>query len=335
MKKIRLILFASLFCAMKAYSQSKLFTIYLKDMTKVSYSFCTNPVITFDAEYMILTTSEMVVNYPLRNIRKYTINEIDEEPNFRNITINNDEIESYENESDIDSCNITYIRTFHDTEWQSLYVPFELNISDLQTEVEIAIINNFHQYDDNDDGIFDRTILEIRRVTNEETLLPNYPYFIKAKTTGTKTFEIKNTTLFATEQFSVNCSSVEIEYIFTGTYTKLYNFRTLGYYYLANGTLNRPVSSSETLPPFRWYMTMKQRGSQFKEEPIIVNSSKIKIRVIGDDGNANDISNPIANRIIPFSVYSVNGIKTLQPQKSGVYIMRMNDGSAKKIFIKK
>ena len=76
-------------------------------------------------------------------------------------------MEEYINETDVKNCDITYIRTFDDTEWQSLYVPFEIEAVNYSEDFEFALINNFHQYDDNNDGIFDRIELEIKQHKTE------------------------------------------------------------------------------------------------------------------------------------------------------------------------
>lgn len=314
------------------FAQSRLFTIHKKDGTTVNYLFRDKPVVTFSGDDLLLTTSEVVVTYPIMEIYKYTINEINTDFNSKDIIINEDILISYENASNIENCNITYIRTFNDTEWQSLYIPFELDILQIQSDFEIAIISNFHQYDDNNDGIFDRTVLEIRRVTNNERLLPNYPYLIKAKTPGLKTIKVYNTTLYSTEQASIDCSSVEIRYTFTGTYNYIEDLRSFGYYYLSDGTLNRPTSSLCSLQPFRWYMMMNSRGSQFKENPIIINSKKIDLKIIGEE--TNDIIGTKPNDVIPVATYSIDGLRKPITSSKGVYIMHMNDGSSKKILIK-
>ena len=333
MRFLNIFILCSMLLVQQLKAQTQLLTIYRTDGTMTKFPFDSKPVITFGDNYLILKTNTTEVSYPINNIRKYTLNEIKQDLNSKEIIINDDELLFYENLSDIDNCNIKYIRTFNDTHWQPLYVPFELTSFQLQEDFEVAVINNFHQYDDDKDGVFDRTELEIRQIKDEETLLPNYPYLIKAKEIGVKTICQENATLYSTEICSIDCSSVEIKYSFTGVYSKIENLRALGYYFLDGGVLNRPQSSSNYLSPFRWYMQMTPRGSQLKDDPIIVNSAQIRIREIQDDitENKHIKVNDIA---IPTRTYSVNGQKVITPHKSGVYIMHMSDGSIKKVFVK-
>lgn len=332
MRKILIIY--SFLSVIRLNAQTHMLTIYRKDGTVTKFPFSSKPVMNFNDYYLTLRTNIEEVAYPINNIRKYTINETEQELNPKDIIIHDDELLHYENSSSIKNCNITYLRTFKDTEWQSLYVPFELTSSQLQNDFELAVINNFHQYDDNNDGKYDRTVLEIKAIKEEKTLLPNYPYLIKAKETGLKTIYNSNTTLYSTDICSIDCSSVEIKYSFIGSYSKIEDLRALGYFYLDGGVLNKAFSSSDYLSPFRWYMQMTSRGSQFKDNPIIVNSARIYIKEIQDDSftEIKDFKNNVG--LSSVTTYSVNGQKINNPNIPGVYIMHMTDGCIKKIFVK-
>ena len=323
----------SLLSFVGVYGQSKLLTIFTKDGQSVQYSFNEKPVITFDSNELVLTTDEVIVTYPLHNFRKFTINDTDSIVNVREITINDDELLEYTNESIIEDCIIKYIRTFTDFNWQALYVPFELPTTQLNDDFEIAAINNFHQYDDDNDGIFDRTVLEIRSVTSGQTLLPNYPYLIKAKSIGTKVILLDGVVLYPTEIYTIDCSSVEIKYEFTGTYSTLQDIRSSSFYTLINGQLCKSLSNSDIIPPFRWYMHMQARNGQFKDEPIILNSARILIRMIDEEENTG-VEKPLADTFSTIATYSINGTKVERNSTPGIYIMRMNDGSSRKVFIK-
>ncbi len=148
-------------------AQSEVLTLYRKDGTTVQYSFIDNPKILQQGENLIMKTKNIEVSYPFNDISKYTLNESKEEIDLYDIIIDNDNLEEYINETDIEGCDITYIRTFNDTHWQSFYVPFEVEPRELADDFEFALINNFHQYDDNDDGLFDRVELEIKQCRKE------------------------------------------------------------------------------------------------------------------------------------------------------------------------
>ena len=318
---------------MTIFAQSEVLTLYKKDGTKVQFSFIDKPVIHRLGENIAVKTDDIEVVYPFSDIVKYTINESKETVNLKKIVIDNDNLSEYANETDIDDCDITYIRTFNDTLWQSLYVPFEIEPAMFADEFEFALINNFHQYDDNNDGTFDRIELEIRRCDATKVLQANYPYLIRAKECGTKSMEIDNTCLYATEDFSIDCSSVEFLYTFTGGYKIITDLRKRGCYYLDGGYLTKAYKSSQELEPFRWTMSITARGSQYKDRPIIVGSRKIKVRIIGesDTTGIEEIGNTSTT---PVEIYDLNGVRHNNTDKSGIYIMRMKDGGYKKVFIK-
>ncbi len=332
-RRTLLFVFAMLFSII-AFSQSEVLTLYKKDGTSVQYSFIDNPVIHYQGEYIIMKTDEIEVAYPFCDISKYTLNESNENIDLYDIVIDNDNIDEYINETDLDSCDITYIRTFHDTHWQSFYVPFEVEPAELTEDFEFALINNFHQYDDNHDGIYDRTELEIKRCDPTKILQANYPYLIRAKSTGTKKIRLKQALLYATELYSIDCSSVELNYTFTGNYARITDMRRRGCYYLNSGQLTKAYSSSEQVDPFRWTMTVTARNSQYKDNPIIVGSAKIKLSIWGE-GTTTDIDNiSSATSTTPQDIYSINGQKLNSANQRGIYIMKMADGSYKKVFIK-
>ena len=332
MKKI-LSTIVFLLSAVAVFAQSEVLTLYRKDGTKVQYSFIDKPVIYHQGENLVVKTDAIEVVYPFGDVVKYTINESKEEVNLKKIVIDNDNLTEYINETDIDDCDVTYIRTFNDTLWQSLYVPFEIEPAKFTDDFEFALINNFHQYDDNNDGIFDRIELEIKRCDPTKVLQANYPYLIRAKECGTKSMEIGNTTLYATEDFSIDCSSVEFLYTFTGGYKTIKDLRKKGCYYLDGGYLTKAYKSSQELEPFRWTMSITARNSQYKDSPIIVGSQKIKVRVYGEDG-ATDIAETECALTTPVEIYDLNGVRHTGTDKSGLYIMKMKDGSYKKVFIK-
>ena len=79
---------------------------------------------------------------------------------------------------------ITYTRNFTHTGWQALYVPFDIPYDAISDKFDVAELNNFHQYDDNNDGGFDRTELEVLRLKAGSTIEHHTPYVIRAKETG-------------------------------------------------------------------------------------------------------------------------------------------------------
>ena len=174
---------------------------------------------------------------------------------------------------------IVYSREFNNTSWQSLYVPFEIPYESIKDDFVAGYINNIHQFDDDDDGTIDRTQVEVIKLTGG-TLKANYPYLIRAKSTGSKMISVTMATLYATEENSIDCSSVFDTYTFTGTYSTLSSTdlpQSEGYYALSDGVW-RQLAPSATLGAFRVYMKVDSRGHSAAVLP-----RAIEMRVIGDD----------------------------------------------------
>lgn len=247
------------------------------------------------------------------------------------ITLDETTLQNYENNICDKNCNVRYIREYENCDWQPLYVPFEIRVDNVLNDFDFAAINNFHQYDDDNDGLYDRTELEIRCVRAGQILQANYPYLIKSKKIGVKEMLVEGTTLYPTEEYSINCSSVEIKYEFVGSYNMINNLRQSGYYYMSDGILIKSYSSNETLPPFRWYLSMSPRESQFKNESIILSQMSVPLRVIEDDYlNTIAIDKMSTNNSIIFNLHGQRVNLTIP----GMYIAKNNFGFCKKVLVK-
>ena len=196
----------------------------------------------------------------------------------------------YNNNEMINDVTLSYARTFNDTNWQALYVPFAMSYDNWKNNFDVAEINNFREYDDNEDGIVDRTTLEVLYKKSGSTL-PNTPYLIRAKQTGTKTISLENATLYPAESNSIDCSSLKTKYIFTGTYTGVngQDMYQNGYYAVEDNALCKALSSEKTVGTFRWYMKPESRTGNN-----VVTPNLVSIQVIGDDDN-NTPDNPAPN----------------------------------------
>ena len=120
---------------------------------------------------------------------------------------------------DVDMNSISYTRTFNNTEWQALYLPFAMNYSDWSANFEVARINDVHQFDDDDDGTIDRTTLEIIKLKSGSTTEANTPYLIKAKSTGEKTITVSNAKLYRAQEKQYDVSSWRTRFNFCSTYS--------------------------------------------------------------------------------------------------------------------
>ena len=214
-------------------------------------------------------------------------------------------------------CEISYTRTFNNTAWQALYIPFSLNYNDWKDNFEIAYINGVRQLDKNDDGIIDETLMDVIKIKSGSTS-PNMPYLIKAKTTGEKTFSVSNATLYPAEENSVDCSTTIAKYTFTGTYNAIPSATMIanGYYAMGGGGLIQSDGSND-LKSYRWYMKVESRNSSYNAS----NAAKtITINVLDEEGETTGVEElQMTNCKSP--VYDLNGRKVNENNlKPGIYV---------------
>lgn len=244
--------------------------------------------------------------------------EMDMEENNMQIEIL-DSQESFSQSEDKLYDSITYKRNFKNTNWQALYVPFEIPVTeDFLTEYEVAYINNVHQRDYDDDGDVDNTEIEAFKIT-KGTLRANYPYLIRAKEVGEKAIIVSNTTLYATKENSIDCASVFSTYTFTGTYSRLSSDvlpQSGGYYALSGGTF-RLVADGSSLGAFRYYLHIVPRNGDTATK-----IQAIRMRIMDEDGNE-DITHVDDSEFVHSSeevIYDLQGRKVFHPAH-GVYIV--------------
>ena len=235
------------------------------------------------------------------------------------LTISLSDGEPYTNNSQFNGRDISYTRTFNNTSWQSLYIPFSLNYDDWKDDFEVAYINGVRQLDKDDNGTIDETIMDVIKIKSGATT-PNMPYLIKAKTTGEKTFSVTNATLYPAEENSIDCSTTIAKYTFTGTYNTIPSATMIAnnYYGMGGGELVQSDGSND-LKPYRWYMNVESRNPSYNAS----NAAKtITINVIGDEEEEMTTGIrqlQITNDELP--VYDLNGRKVNENNlKPGIYV---------------
>ena len=224
---------------------------------------------------------------------------------------------NYTQNSQIDDIDVFYTRIYS-AKWEALYLPFSVKYEDWKDDFEVARINGIHQYDDNDDGNIDRTVLEFVKMKSG-SIEPNTPYIIKAKKEGEKTLFVENTTVYKAEENSIECSTTNMKFTFTGTY-KIISlskpFDKKDYYVLENNGLNISKGTLYLLP-YMWYLQIGKRESAYG----INNNNtakEISIRVVGEEttGIAN-IQHASPNT----QTYDLNGRKVNENNlKPGMYV---------------
>ena len=225
--------------------------------------------------------------------------------------------EAYTNDSQLDGADVTYSRNFTNVNWQAIYLPFSLKYEDWKSDFEVAYINGAIQMDNDDDGEIDETVMEVIKLKKGSTK-PNVPYLIRAKTTGEKTFSVKNTTVYAAEENSVDCSTTIAKFTFTGTY-KTIPYETLianKYYAMGGGEL--VISNGSNLKPYRWYMKVDSH----EYSTFDVNGAKaITLKVLDDEETTGVNELRVTNDELP--IYDLNGRKVSENNlKPGIYVKK-------------
>lgn len=232
---------------------------------------------------------------------------------------------SFTNLVERENVNISYERTFNNTNWQPLYVPFSMTYDDWKDNFDVAAINNFHQYDDDNDGVNEVTELEVIKIANDEigALLPNHPYMIKAKETGKYTIQLSDVTLYPNKVNTITCSSVTTEYEFTGTYRDVRNLFTAGNYVMAGGSLCTVADDNVVLKPYRWYLSMKERDSQFEGNAEKVRPQSINVVIYGEEDETG-VLNHTSEPMMDGAYYDLSGrkmeAKDFSALPKGIYI---------------
>ena len=231
---------------------------------------------------------------------------------------------AYNSEAEFTATSLAYKRTFYDDKWMAVYVPFAIDCSQLNADYEMATINNFHEYEQ-EDGTY-KVVLEVKRVTQGGTIPALTPCLMRMKTAPAaeveKTLTFANAAFSAAADKSIDCSSVTRYYQFFGTLNRKTELTPATDFVLDAGKLKN-TSVNTVLPAQRWYLSATDRTSTPVEPAAMLRS--ISIKVIGD-GEATGIENIHVNTESGADASGSTGIYDLQGRKinseptKGMYI---------------
>ena len=231
---------------------------------------------------------------------------------------------AYNSEAEFTATSLTYKRTFYDDKWMAVYVPFAIDCSKLDADYEMATINNFHEYEQ-EDGTY-KVVLEVKRVTKGGTIPALTPCLMRMKTAPAaeveKTLTFENAAFSAAADKSIDCSSVTRYYQFFGTLNGKTGLTAATDLVLNAGKLYKTTESTVLLPQ-RWYLSATDRTSTPVEPATMLRS--ISINVIGD-GEATGIEDIHVNTESGADASGNTGIYDLQGRKinseptKGMYI---------------
>lgn len=223
---------------------------------------------------------------------------------------------------------LNYARNFGGTNWTTWYVPFELKLTpELCQKYAFSRINNVHQYDDNNDGVADRTIVESFNQAEGVTLKANYPYLVRALTDADKkmTITLTEVELAKAESKHIDCMSVDHTYTFTGTYNEMGEGGTeanspLSLFDYSDGNM---WLNFHSLPAQRHYLVITPRdGSTPTLAP-----ARVMLQVIGDE-TVTGIVNLYSNDKRSVETYDLSGRRVGSNQR-GLLIK-----NGKKVLVK-
>ena len=230
----------------------------------------------------------------------------------------------YDNQAVFTATSLSYKRMFYDDKWMAVYVPFAIDCSKLDADYEMATINNFHEYEQ-EDGTYN-VVLEVKRVTKGGTIPALTPCLMRMKTAPAaeveKTLTFENAEFSAAADKSIDCSSVTRYYQFFGTLNGNTELTPATDFVLNAGKLYN-TSEETVLLPQRWYLSATDRTSTPVEPASMLRS--ISINVIGD-GEATGIEDIHVNTESGADALSGTGIYDLQGRKinseptKGMYI---------------
>lgn len=223
---------------------------------------------------------------------------------------------------------LNYARNFGGTNWTTWYVPFELKLTpELCKKYAFSRINNVHQYDDDNDGVADRTIVESFNQAEGVTLKANYPYLVRALTDADKkmTINLTEVALAKAESKHIDCMSVDNTYTFTGIYNGMGD---------GGNTPNSPLSlfdnsvgnkwlNFHSLPAQRHHLVITPRDGSAQT----VAPARIMLQVIGDE-TATGIVNIYSYDKRSSETYDLSGRRVSSSQR-GLLIK-----NGKKVFVK-
>ena len=186
----------------------------------------------------------------------------------------------YDNRAVFTVNDFTYTRTFPTTNWATWYVPFELTLTEeICSKYKFSRISNVHQYDTNNDGNADKTVVESFNQKPGVTLKANYPYLVKPLTEADQDMTLTLTDVVAalSEENSIDCQSVDYKYTFTGTYSGMGDGGTeesSPYALFSDGQWWH----FQSLSPMRHYLTISSLTPSYLAAP-----AKIVLQVTGEE----------------------------------------------------
>ena len=188
----------------------------------------------------------------------------------------------YDSKAEFTVTDFTYNRTFSHDKWVAVYVPFEINCGELPTDMEMAVVNNFHEYEQ-EDGTYN-VVLEVKRKTSG-TIPALTPCVMRMKTALTEATEkeirLTNVPFSPAADKYIDCYSVERYYKFTGSLAGMEagSLNDGTDFVLNQGKLNK-ANEKTSLKAQRWYLSATDRNGNSSAS--VASLRSIAIQVVGE-----------------------------------------------------
>lgn len=184
--------------------------------------------------------------------------------------------ECYSEITDTVGLGLNYIRNFDNVDWEPLYVPFNINVSDLQSYgLSVAELYGICGKDNDGDGVYESVDLQFNTL-KDGIVYANQPYLIRSNEEGKVVMHIQGNVLNPALENSITCSTFKQNFTVTGTYSGLSEEEMTenGYYTMYDGSLN---ASNEDLMPQRWYMSISNKDGS----SIVNNAPSVRVVIDG------------------------------------------------------
>ena len=206
---------------------------------------------------------------------------------------------------------IRYTRSFKNTNWQPLYVPFAIPVDTLKNHgLKLAFLNPTS-------GDEEATVEFVIAVSGLSK--PNTPYMIMAKEPCDVVLNFPSVATEATIDNCINCTSSTQKFTFAGTSNgvsgeDMYNN---SYYAMAGGMLCLPQDNTVFLKPQRWYMKVENLDGTPAQQAAT-------IRFVVSEEEVEDTPTAIETVEVKTATdaafYNIEGLRTAAPAQSGLFI---------------
>ena len=230
---------------------------------------------------------------------------------------------AYDSQAEFTATSLAYKRTFSNGHWQAVYVPFEIDCGKLPEDMEMAVVNNFHEYEQ-EDGSYN-VVLEVKRKTSG-TIPALTPCVIRMKTAPEsateKEINLTNVPFSSAEDKYINCFSVSRYYKFTGSLAGVSagNMVDGTDFVLNQGTLYK-ANAETTLKPQRWFLSATDRTGGSISQTSMLRSISLNVVDDADVTGIEDI-HVVTEKVAPLrqGIFDLQGRRLDSEPARGIYI---------------